>query len=292
MNMSEPILRKIAWLAAALACASGVKVMSGEQQLDPAPRVLGTAQSEEEFDAYSSAVSPSAPRTMAQAAEKFLQQYPSSGLAPYVHQSAARAYYQLGNMSQVAQHGEAALKDLPGNALLLSLVSAAYLKQGLPEKSVDRARIALAAIAKLQPPPSAEHNGWQAQVNKLKSNLHLTLGSALLEISQQDPHASAVSNWLKDSATNLQEFLAANPQSETGSYRLAEAFAAEHDSPEAIHYYAWTVALAGPDSQVARAKLEDLCRSEKRSAQDAIAAALSEIKLRTDGIHAQGSERE
>ena len=241
------------------------------------PRVLGTAQSDQEFDAYRAVLAASNPQAVADAAGKFLAQYPTSGLAAYVHQSAVQAYYKLGEMPQVIRHGEAALQDLPDNAVLLGLVSAAYLDQHQPEKAVDRAKQTLAALGKLQPPANGDSTAWRAQVNALDANVRLTLGSALLEIALH-ARTGEESSSLKDAVVNLQDVLAKTPRSEQASYRLATAFSALGDSNHAIHYYAWTAALEGRAAIEARTKLTELCRAENQSPDAAIAAARAEIE--------------
>lgn len=278
VKVSASILARTACLTVALAWTSVTDAQSANNQVNGAPRVLGTAQSEQEFDAYRAVLAASDAHAAAAAAESFLQQYSNSGLAPYVHQSAVRAYSQLGDMEQIIRHGEAALVDLPGNALLLSLVGAAYLEQRHLEQAVKCEKAALAAIGKMEPPAVLKRAAWQVQIDALQSRVHLTLGSALLEQFYQTPQAELAQNRLKDAASNLQQALDRDPRSAMASYRLASAFAAEHDSADAIRYYAWTVALGGSTAQIAQPKLAELCSSENRSMAEAVAEAQSEIE--------------
>lgn len=246
-------------------------------QATQAPKILGTAQSEQEFDAYSAVITARESRALIQAAEQFVQRYPNSGLAAYVHQSATQAYYQLSDMAQVIRHGELALQDLPGNAVLLGSVSAAYLDQRQPEKAADRAAAALRAIAKMETPAGADRIAWRAQVNALDSAVHLTLGSALLEMSHYGSAASDTKRRLTEATASLTQALAKNPASSEASYRLAMVLDARGDSDNALRYYAWTVALGGAQAAPADTKLEGLCRSRGRSAKDAIERARADI---------------
>jgi tetratricopeptide (TPR) repeat protein len=284
MTARESILARIAYLAIILQCSSIVLPRDAQSQTSTTTRVLGTAQSDEEFDAYREVLTASDARAITVAAEKFLKNYPSSGLGPYVHQSAVRAYYQLGEMAQAAQHGEIALQDLPGNAVLLSLVSAAYLEETEWEKAADRARAALAAITKLEAPAGVDRAAWQAQADALASNVHLTLGSALLEMSRQATQAPTSATWLKEATSELRQTLASNPRSDLASFRLASALDVAQNTAGAIHYYAWTVVLAASRAQAAQIKLTELCRSDSRLMNDAIASARSDIQLNTNRL--------
>lgn len=278
------ILARVACLTVALQCTLIVLPRNAQSQTSTATRVLGTAQSDDEFEAYREVLTASDAPAVTIAAEKFLKTYPTSGLAPYVHQSAVRAYYQLGEMAQAVQHAEIALQDLPGNAVLLSLVSAAYLEQAQWEKAVDRARAALIAIAKLDPPAGVDRAAWQAQADALASNVHLTLGSALLEMSRRATQGPASATWLKEATSELRQALGSNPGSDMASFRLASALDAAHDTTGAIHYYAWTIALGASRAQVAQIKLTELCRSDSRLVSDAMASARSDIQLSTDRL--------
>jgi tetratricopeptide (TPR) repeat protein len=266
----------LGFVAYAMVCSS--RAAPAEQQPSQAPQVLGTAQSEQEFDAYRGVVTAREPRALAQAAEQFLQTYPDSGLAAYVHQSAMQAYYQFADMAQVIRHGEAALRDLHGNAVLLGLVSAAYLDQGQPAKAVECARAALEAITKMDLPERVDRAAQRAQLNALDSAVHLTLGSALLDILLHAPGAADAKPELAEAISSLQQALMENPASEDASYRLAIASDARDNPDEALRYYAWTVALGGARASSADSKLKELCRSRGRSETDAIAGARAEIE--------------
>jgi tetratricopeptide (TPR) repeat protein len=272
------------------ALAFAARTTPAEPQASPAPRILGTAQSEQEFDAYSAVVTTREPRALIQAAEQFVQRYPDSGLAAYVHQSATQAYYQLTDMAQVIRHGELALRDLHGNAVLLGLVSAAYLDRRQPEKAADRATAALHAIAKMELPQGADRIAWRAQVNALDSAVHLTLGSALLEMSLHASAASDTKRRLAEATASLAQALAKNPASAEASYRLAMALDAQADSDNALRYYAWTVALGGAQADSADTKLEELCQSRGRSAKDAVASARAEIERGSADLRAPDSQ--
>ena len=273
------------------ALAPSSQGLSQEQELRQPPRVLGTAQSEQEFDAYRAVLMAPEPRAVAQAAEQFLQKYPDSGLAAYVHQSAVQAYYQLADTAQVIRHGEAALRDLHGNAVLLGLLSAAYLDQRQLEKAVECARAAMEAITKMQLPERADRATQRAQLNALDSAVHLTLGSALLETSLQAPAAADVKTQLAEATSSLRQALTDNPASEDASYCLAKALELRNDLDEALRFYAWTVALGGARAASADTKLKELCRSRGQSKTDAVARARVEIEKGMAHLRVPDSQR-
>jgi tetratricopeptide (TPR) repeat protein len=193
-------------------------------------------------------------------------------------------------MAQVIRHGEAALRDLPGNAVVLGLVSAAYLNQRQPEKAVERARSSIEAIAKMDLPERADRAARRTQINALDSAVHLTLGSALLEISLRDSVAAEAKVRLAEAIASLEQSLSKNPASEDASYRLATAFNAQDDSEGALRYYAWTVALGGAQAASAETKLKELCRSRGLLEKKVIANAHAEIVKGMADLHVADSK--
>ena len=73
--------------------AMGLQNARGSGKLQQkAERIVGTAQSEEEFQAYQEVLRAGQPREMARHAEEFLERYPESGLSAFVHQAAVTGY--------------------------------------------------------------------------------------------------------------------------------------------------------------------------------------------------------
>ena len=77
-------------------------------------RVPGTAQSDEEFEAYQLALKPRAPEEAARSAKEFLKRYPERCLTPNVHKAAIIAYQQLHERAKVILYAEAKLKTSQG----------------------------------------------------------------------------------------------------------------------------------------------------------------------------------
>ena len=228
-------------------------------------RVLGTAQTDEEFEAYQLAVKSHAPQEAARNAEGFLKEYPNSGLSPYVHKVAVIAYQQLNDREKVISHGEAMLKDLPDNVAVLAILAQAYVESDDPAKAISRAETALKAFSGMPRPASITDTEWQARRDTIESNIRLSLGTAELTMALEDDRPNQKNEALGRAVENLQKSLASNPQLDAASYRLGLAYLAKNDQDAAAKYFAWTVALGESLSKTGEAKLEQVCQAQGKA---------------------------
>ena len=104
-----------------------------EQQAPPPPppRIVGQAQTQEEFDAYEAI---SAAVDKVGAADGFLAAYPESGLTAYVHQLLAQHYDEAGDFLNFATHAGKALEELPDNASLLTRLAFVSAERGADQR--------------------------------------------------------------------------------------------------------------------------------------------------------------
>ena len=144
-----------------LLTGSGLAQDPGQQQQEeqqqaapPAPeRVIGEAQTQEEFDAYS-AIS-TAPDKVA-AANQFFATYPDSGLSAFVHQVLAQHYDDAGEMVQFLDHASKVLEELPDNApMLVRLAFVNAERNQTSQTIIDRAERALEVMETLEKPAEA-----------------------------------------------------------------------------------------------------------------------------------------
>jgi tetratricopeptide (TPR) repeat protein len=226
-----------------------------------APRVLGTAQSSEEFEAYQKILANTEPELVTQSAERFLQTFPDSGLSPYVHQAAAFAYQKLNDRNSEVRHGEAVLKDLPDNLLVLTILARAFAETDQPELSIARGKAALEALDRTLRPSEVDQSAWLVERASIETDVRLSLGTAYLILAVRNPPGKKDES-LQNTFRNLQAALDSNPALGAASYRLGLAYLLQSDRDKAFKFLAWTVALKGPLGQTARAKLERLLSSE------------------------------
>ena len=220
------------------------------------PRVLGTAQSDDEFQAYRNLFGASTPQQVVSVAEDFLKTYPQSGLTPYVHQTAVTAYRQRNDVKKVIVHAEAVLVDLPRNPVILTMLAQAYIDVHRPEEAIDRAEAALRYAEELPLAAVGEHK----QISELKADNHATLGAAYLMRLHQGKDDWPMDVGLTKVVENLATAVNLNPAHADASYYLALAYALQGDDERSLRYYARAAALGGPTGEKARTDLGRLYR--------------------------------
>ena len=244
-----------------LLCALAVGQTTADVQ--KAPRVVGTAQSNKEFEAYQNILSLKQPGAITRSAEDFLQTYPNSGLSPFIHQAAALAYQQLKDRTRVIRHGEAVLQDLPDNVVVLAILARTFAETDQPALSIARGTAALEAVGRMAPPSTVTESAWLAERANLETDLRLSLGTAYLTQAVKDQPPKREDS-LRHAIENLQKSHDGDPTSGPANYRLGLAHLMKGDSDKALKFLAWTVALDGALSAVARARLEQVISSQSR----------------------------
>jgi tetratricopeptide (TPR) repeat protein len=233
------------------------------------PRVLGTAQNNQEFEDYQKVLATLDPKAVSQSAESFLQHYPNSGLSPFVHQAAMMAYQKLNDRDRLIRHGEAALRDLPDDVPVLATLAKTYAESDQPTQSIARATSALQAFGRTARPPGVADSVWRVERTKIEADIRLSLGTAYLTSAIKD-HSGTREALLLNALKNLQESLDSDPELSAASYRLGLAYLAKNDRENAIRYLAWTSAIGGQLGTVARTKLEQVCTAQEKPSPLAI----------------------
>ena len=260
------------------------------------PRVLGTAQSEDEFQAYHDLFGPLTPQQVVSVSESFRKTYPHSGLTPYVHQTAVMAYRQLNDVNKVIVHAEAVLVDLPQNPVILTMLAQAYADVHRPEQAIDRAKAALRHADEGLPLAAVgEHK--RTQISELKADNYATLGMAYLMRLHQGKDDSPMDVGLAKVVENLLMAVKLNPAHADASYYLALAYAVQSDDEKSLRYYARAAALGGQTVEKARRDLGRLYRKMGKSGPGGItkliARARKDIQTELARIraHPSGSRR-
>ncbi|HEY2933826.1 MAG TPA: hypothetical protein VGK99_18975 [Acidobacteriota bacterium] len=250
------------------------------------PRVLGQPQTREEYDAYDAITKAADLQQRAKLSEDFLQKFPDSGLAPFVHQIAATTYQQLNNFEKLAEHGEAALKEIPspGDAVLLTILSSAYADRGKPDLALERAEKAAKGIESLQTPPNIDPAEFAKGKNQLLATIYSAKGVAYLVKAQEARAKKTASPPPADPAqkdppdpnldlaiTNLNKALELNPKDDFVYYRLGIVYTLKNDAENATSAYARSVAIGGNEvvGKMARENLKAVTRAVLKSKEGA-----------------------
>ncbi|HEV8130693.1 MAG TPA: tetratricopeptide repeat protein [Acidobacteriota bacterium] len=283
------------------------------QQPAPAPkppRVVGQAQTQEEFQAYQTITQTSDAQQRAKLIEDFFQKYPDSGLTFWMQQVAVSTYQQLNNPDKLVEHGEAALRSwekdnqaLSGMkaspAVILTMLANAYAERGKPDPALERADKAIAEIEKLQPPPGIDAAQFASGKNQLLETVYASKGVAYLAKTQDarakkanepkpptDPNNPAASNQKKDepdpnleaAITNLNKAIELNPKDDFVYFRLGIAYTLKNDAERAIDYYAKAVALSGYVSKIAKENLEKVYKLTHDNKLDGLDQRIAKAK--------------
>ncbi|MBI3939194.1 MAG: hypothetical protein HY315_00030 [Acidobacteria bacterium] len=259
------------------------------------PRELGKPQTKEEYDAYVAITQANDPQQRAQLCEKYLQDFPDSGLTPYLHQIAATTYQQLNNFEKLSEHGEATLKELPDNPVILTILTNAYAERGKPDLALERADKALPAISALQPPAGMDVALFNKEKNNLLATVYSSRGVAFLgkatdaraqkEAEPKPEGESGGEEKKEDPDPNLEaatgEFnkaLELNPKDDYSYFRLGIIFTLKNDAENAIDAYAKAVAVGGSVAGMAKENLEKVYKLTHKDSLDGLDQRIDKAK--------------
>ncbi|MBI4444523.1 MAG: hypothetical protein HY645_01335 [Acidobacteria bacterium] len=249
------------WAFALLSFVSGPALaqQKDDKNQKPAPkppRVVGQAQTQEEFTAWNTLDQAPTMQDKAKLAEEFLQKFPESGLTPLVHRMAAFSYQQMNDFDKLTHHGEKALVELPNDVSILTLLSVAYAQRGNAEQALQKAEKTVEILDALQKPVEVPQEQWDRQLGQVRADANYAMGSAYLdkftksaEGKTADPASDPV---LTQALQHLEKALEFDPTYDLAYYRLAIAYTRKNDGPNALTNFARAVALGGPASAPAK----------------------------------------
>jgi tetratricopeptide (TPR) repeat protein len=167
--------------------------------------------------------------------DAFEKKFPASPLLSYVYTEAARAHQQDGTLDQALEYGRKSLKLDPDNTFSL-IIMALVLPQPklfkgngtqvlalLTEAAAD-ANQALKLLDKLQKRPDETDEQFQARKGSLAADAHFALGMEEMQRDQFDKAAAEYQTAISSTARPPFQYY----------YRLAEAFASEGHTSEAV----------------------------------------------------------
>jgi tetratricopeptide (TPR) repeat protein len=201
------------------------------------------------------------PQKFVELAEQFVQDFPDSPNMAFVRFNATMAYQALNNMEKMVEHGEEAMKLVPGNPVIPATLANAYAENHDTEKAQKLAEDSIAMIQELQKPAQVDQAQWDQQLNQLKCAVHATLGYVHLQ------KASAIDKEQDEAKRNeeldksIEEFeiaLAANDRDSISHYRLGLSYALKDEIDKSLKAYAKAVVLGGAGSTEAKTDMEQI----------------------------------
>lgn len=222
--------------------------------------VLDQTESEPERRALRALLEESDLRTKDSLAEEFLSTFPASRLIAAVHDIAARAAIDLGELDRGITHAEASLRMLPENPLLLvALADASATKQQF-DRAVTNAREALRHLDRFDKPSHLSSSAWAALEPKLRSSCHLILGRAALTRSFRET-GSAKARQVADAIERLTHSRSLDPANPQAAYLLGIAHGLALQRAKSESNWADAYRLGGPLRARARQELEKSYRA-------------------------------
>ncbi|RPI23258.1 MAG: tetratricopeptide repeat protein [Acidobacteria bacterium] len=220
------------------------------------PRVVGQPQSEQEREAWMAIERAASLEEKGQLAEKYLTQFPESGLTPFAHQILAFRYQQANDYDNFVLHAEKSLEEVPDNPVLLALLGAAYAQRDQADKATARAQQALQLLERMVKPANMSEADWVMNKEQLEADSRYALGVASLARQAQNPAATVTEDQnLKAAIAELEKAIELDPAHDRGYFQLGFAFAKQNNAEKSIQAYARAAAIGGPVQALAREQL-------------------------------------
>jgi tetratricopeptide (TPR) repeat protein len=204
------------------------------------------------------------PRLGKQRALEFVQRYPGSVLLREAYERAARASAVLGDDAGAVEWGKRALRLLPENPFLLTMMADLAAKHSQHELAETSARRALRYLERSLPPTGISRDAWPQVRDGLRNQADFALGRTALE---EGRYAEA-ERWLLDA-------LRLKPNDYVALYALGVARDSSKNPDAAAPCFAAVMKAAGGTvAEAARQRLQQVYAAKPRSQTfEAFAAA-------------------
>lgn len=255
----------------------------GAQSLDsalvPASRstasLLGQIGDPAERSAFEKLLKPTSPRQTLARARAFLIAFPQSSYLATAQDRAARASFDLGDLTAGLAYARDSLRILPENPLLLVAVADVQARLQQDEAAVASARDALGYFDRFDRPAAISARRWPGVKRNQQAAAWFAMGRALFDESFRSAPADR-QPLLRQSIDALRKSCALNPQDWEALYLLGVAYRAVNLLPQAVQTLTTVDARGKEFSRLARAQLESIYRST----QDRTRANFKQFVLR------------
>ena len=220
------------------------------------PRVVGQAQTKEEFDAWSVIEKTEDFKAKAQLNLEFLQNHPESGLTPLAHQFLALAYQQQNNYEKFVEHGEKAVVELPTSYVLMIELAVGYAERGHPDEALDRGQRGLEVSAAGIKPAQLTTADFISKRDALQADANYAIG--LSRLHQSLKGGSSKDEMLELARVHLEKAIELDPNHERAYLRLGRVYLTQKDADQALDAFARAVAVGGITQEIAQGQLEQL----------------------------------
>ena len=209
-----------------------------------------------EFRAYDAIFQLTQPEEGIQQGKKFLDLFPESDLAAFVHKRLALFYQQLNDYDNLVLHGEKTIELRPEDPDIRPSLAMAFAEQGENNRAIDYAVEALRILETIEKPADTPIRQWVAFRNRAAADANYAQGLAFLKKSLGTAGDRTVI--LNRSVEYLQKAVEADPKFDFAYYRLGYTYTMLENADNAIESYARTAAIEGMAAELALEQLQRL----------------------------------
>jgi len=209
-----------------------------------------------EFNAYDPIVQSSQPEEVIQLGKKFLDLFPESDLASFVHKRLALSFQQLNDYGNLVFHGEKTIELRPEDPDIRPTLAMAFAEHGENNKAIDYAVEGLRILETMEKPADTPVRQWVMLRDRGVADANYAQGLAYLKKSLSTVGDSTVI--LDRSIEYLEKAVEADPRFDAAYFRLGYTHTRLNNAEKAIENYAQAAALDGITAELALQQLQTL----------------------------------
>jgi len=209
-----------------------------------------------EFNAYDAVVQSTQVEEVIQQGKKFLDLFPESGLASFVHKRLALSYQQLNDYDNLVFHGEKTIELRPEDPDIRPTMAMAFAEQGENNRAIDYAVEGLRILETIEKPADTPVRQWVMLRDRALADANYAQGLAFLKKSTGMVGDNTV--MLNRSIEHLEKAVEADPRFDYAYFRLGYTHTRLNDADKAIESYAQAAAINGVAAQLALQQLQTL----------------------------------
>ena len=209
-----------------------------------------------EFNAYDAILQSTQPEEGIQLGKKFLDLFPESDLAAFVHKRLALAYLQLNDHDNLVFHGEKTIELRPEDPDIRPSLAMAFAERGENNRAIDYAVEGLRILEAMEKPADTPIRQWIMFRDRIVADANYAQGLAFLKKSLAMAGDSTVI--LNRSVEYLDKAVESDPRYDAAYFRLGYTYTRLNNADKAIESYARTAAIDGIASEMALQQLQVL----------------------------------
>ena len=216
------------------------------------------------FAAWQTVAGTNEPAEVIKSGATFLERFPTSDIAPYVHKRLAFSYQQMNDYENLVLHGEKTIEMLSSDPDIRPMMALAFAERGDNNRAIDLAQEGLELLATMEKPADIPVAQWILRKDRAMSDSNYAQGLAYLKKSSG--MAGGGETMLKRATEYLAEAAESDPEFDAAYFRLGYAYTRLNDAEMAVESYARAVAADGIASELARGELVRILEFLQRDA--------------------------